>query len=243
MPAQPRAAADKDGQAGTGRAYLVRLLVVEDDEKTVRLLKQGLGEYGFAADDCRNGVDGLEMALSHAYDLIVLDVMLPGKDGWEVLAQLRAADCHIPVVMLSARDAVEHRVKGLMEGADEYIVKPFAFSELLARIQNVLRRRKDFVPDRLSFADLTLNHKRLTVERAGQDIDLTSKQFLLLELLLRQQGEVLSRNYIAEQVWDMSFDGDSNVVEVNICRLRAKVDDPFERKLIHTIRGRGYVIR
>ena len=221
----------------------MKLLVVEDDEKTIRLLKRGLGEYGFETDDCRNGVDGLGMALSQAYDLIVLDVMLPGKDGWEVLAQLRAADCKIPVVMLSARDAVEHRVKGLMEGADDYVTKPFAFSELLARIQNVLRRRRDFAPDSLSFADLTLNHKRLAVERGGQEIELTSKQFLLLELLLRQQGEILSRTYIAEQVWDMAFDGDSNVVEVNICRLRAKIDDPFPRKLIHTIRGRGYVIR
>lgn len=221
----------------------MKLLIVEDDEKTVRLLKRGLGEYGFATDDCRNGVDGLDMALSQAYDLILLDVMLPGKDGWEVLAQLRAAECKTPVVMLSARDSVEYRVKGLMEGADDYVIKPFAFSELLARIQNVLRRRKDFVPDSLSFADLTLNHKRLAVERAGQEIELTSKQFLLLEMLLRQQGEILSRNYIAEHVWDMTFDGDSNVVEVNICRLRAKVDDPFPRKLIHTIRGRGYVIR
>lgn len=221
----------------------MKLLVVEDDEKAVRMLKRGLGEYGFETDECGNGVDGLNMALSQAYDLIVLDVMLPGKDGWEVLAQLRAADCKVPVVMLSARDAVEYRVKGLMEGADDYIIKPFAFSELLARIQNILRRRKDFVPDTLAFADLTLNHKRLTVERGGQEIDLTSKQFLLLELLLRQQGEILSRSYIAEQVWDMALEDDSNVVELNICRLRAKVDDPFERKLIHTVRGRGYVIR
>lgn len=221
----------------------MKLLVVEDDEKAVRMLKRGLSEYGFDTDECGNGIDGLNMALSQAYDLIVLDVMLPGKDGWEVLAQLRAADCKVPVVMLSARDAVEYRVKGLMEGADDYIIKPFAFSELLARIQNILRRRKDFVPDTLSFADLTLNHKRLTVERGGQEIDLTSKQFLLLELLLRQQGEILSRPYIAEQVWDMALEDDSNVVELNICRLRAKVDDPFERKLIHTVRGRGYVIR
>jgi two-component system copper resistance phosphate regulon response regulator CusR len=221
----------------------VKLLVVEDDEKAARMLKRGLGEYGFDTDECANGVDGLNMALSQAYDLIVLDVMLPGKDGWEVLAALRAAECKVPVVMLSARDAVEYRVKGLMEGADDYIVKPFAFSELLARIQNILRRRKDFVPDILSFADLTLNHKRLTVERAGQEIDLTSKQFLLLELLLRQQGEVLSRSYIAEHVWDIELEDDSNVVELNICRLRVKIDDPFPRKLIHTVRGRGYVIR
>ncbi len=221
----------------------MKLLVVEDDEKTIRLLRQGFGEYGFVIDDCRNGIDGLDTALSQTYDMIVLDVMLPGKDGWEVLTQLRAADRQTPVVMLTARDAVEYRVKGLTAGADDYVVKPFAFSELLARIHTVLRRRKDVVPETLAFDDLTLDPKRFAVERAGRKIELTSKEFLLLELLLRQQGEVLSRTYIAEQVWDMAFDGDSNVVEVNVRRLRGKIDDPFPRKLIHTIRGRGYVIR
>lgn len=221
----------------------MKLLVVEDDEKTVRLLKQGFGEYGFVVDDCRNGDEGLELALAQVYDLIVLDVMLPGKDGWEVLAQLRAADRKTPIVMLTARDAVEYRVKGLTEGADDYVIKPFAFSELLARINSVLRRRRDFAPDKLTFADLTLDTQRFSVERAGQGIELTSKEFLLLELLLRHQGQVLSRTFIAEQVWDMAFDGDSNVVEVNIRRLRAKVDDPFPNKLIHTVRGRGYVVR
>lgn len=221
----------------------MKLLVVEDDEKTVRLLRQGFGENGFVVDDCRNGVDGLDAALSQAYDLVVLDVMLPGKDGWEVLSQLRAVDRTTPVIMLTARDAVEYRVKGLTAGADDYVVKPFAFSELLARIHTVLRRRREVVPDNLQFQDLTLDPKRFMVTRRGDAIELTSKEFLLLELLLRHKGEVLSRAYIAEQVWDMSFDGDSNVVEVNIRRLRAKVDDPYERKLIHTVRGRGYVIR
>jgi two-component system copper resistance phosphate regulon response regulator CusR len=221
----------------------MKLLVVEDDEKTVRLLRQGFGENGFVIDDCRNGVDGLEAALSQSYDLIVLDVMLPGKDGWEVLNQLRTVDRTTPVVMLTARDAVEYRVKGLTAGADDYVIKPFAFSELLARIQTVLRRRRDVVPDTLMYQDLVLDPKRFSVTRAGKSIELTAKEFVLLELLLRQRGEVLSRAYIAEQVWDMSFDGDSNVVEVNIRRLRAKVDDPFERKLIHTVRGRGYVLR
>jgi two-component system copper resistance phosphate regulon response regulator CusR len=221
----------------------MKLLVVEDDEKTVRLLRQGFGENGFVIDDCRNGVDGLEAALSQSYDLIVLDVMLPGKDGWDVLNQLRTVDRTTPVVMLTARDAVEYRVKGLTAGADDYVIKPFAFSELLARIQSVLRRRREVVPDTLTYQDLVLDPKRFTVTRSGTDIELTAKEFVLLELLMRQKGEVLSRAYIAEQVWDMSFDGDSNVVEVNIRRLRAKVDDPFERKLIHTVRGRGYVLR
>lgn len=221
----------------------MKLLVVEDDEKTVRLLKQGFGEHGFVVDDCRNGVDGLESALSQAYDMIVLDVMLPEKDGWTVLAQLRAADRDTPVVMLSARDSVEYRVKGLTTGADDYVIKPFAFSELIARINSILRRRRQAAPEILEFEDISVDPQRFIVEREGQPLDLTSKEFLLLELLLRHQGEVLSRTFIAEQVWDMAFDGDSNVVEVNIRRLRGKIDDPFERKLIHTIRGRGYVIR
>jgi two-component system copper resistance phosphate regulon response regulator CusR len=221
----------------------MKLLVVEDDEKTVRLLRQGFGEHGFVIDDCRNGIDGLDAALSQSYDVIILDVMLPGKDGWQVLDQLRAADRMTPVVMLTARDAVEYRVKGLTAGADDYVVKPFAFSELLARIYSVLRRRGSVAPDNLEFEDLALDPKRFTVSRGGQVIELTSKEFLLLELLMRQRGEVLSRTYIAEQVWDMLFDGDSNVVEVNIRRLRAKIDEPFTRKLIQTVRGRGYVIR
>jgi two-component system, OmpR family, copper resistance phosphate regulon response regulator CusR len=221
----------------------MKLLVVEDDEKTVRLLKQGFGEHGFVVDDCRNGVDGLESALSQAYDMIVLDVMLPGKDGWEVLSQLRTADRDTPVVMLSARDSVEHRVKGLTTGADDYVVKPFAFSELIARISTILRRRRQAVPELIEFEDLVMDPQRFKVERDGRQVELTSKEFLLLELLLRHQGEVLSRSFIAEQVWDMAFDGDSNVVEVNIRRLRVKIDDPFDRKIIHTIRGRGYVIR
>jgi two-component system, OmpR family, copper resistance phosphate regulon response regulator CusR len=221
----------------------MKLLVVEDDEKTVRLLKQGFGEHGFVVDDCRNGIDGLESALSQAYDMIVLDVMLPGKDGWEVLSQLRTADRDTPVVMLSARDSVEHKVKGLTTGADDYVVKPFAFSELIARISTILRRRRQAVPEVIEFEGLVMDPQRFKVERDGRTIELTSKEFLLLELLLRHQGEVLSRSFIAEQVWDMAFDGDSNVVEVNIRRLRVKIDDPFDRKIIHTIRGRGYVIR
>ncbi len=221
----------------------MRMLIVEDDEKTLRLLKQGFGEHGFVVDGCSDGIDGLEAAVSQAYDLVILDGMLPRKDGWDVLEQLRRSDSNTPVLMLSARDAVEYRVKGLTMGADDYVVKPFAFSELIARVRSILKRRKDALPSTLMFEDLTIDPKRFEVERAGRPIELTLKEFLLLELLVRHQGEVLSRAYIAEQVWDMSFDCDSNVVEVNIRRLRSKVDDPFPSKLIHTIRGRGYVIR
>lgn len=221
----------------------MRLLVIEDDEKTVRFLKQGFLENGFAVDECRNGADGLEYARSQTYDLVLLDVMLPSMDGWSVLSGLRKSDTRTPVVMLTAQDAIEHRVRGLTSGADDYIVKPFAFSELLARIRNLLRRRNEPLPDILQFADLRLDPKRFVVERANERIDLTAKEFLLLELLMRHQGEVLSRTYIAEQIWDMAFDGDSNVVETNIRRVRAKADDPFPTKLIHTVRGRGYVLR
>jgi two-component system copper resistance phosphate regulon response regulator CusR len=221
----------------------MRMLVVEDDVKTLRLLQQGFGEHGFVVDGHANGIDGLDAALAHDYDMIVLDVMLPEKDGWQVLNQLRQEDEHTPVVMLTARDAVEYRVRGLTSGADDYVVKPFAFSELLARVHSILKRRKATVCEVLEFEDLKLDPRRCIVSRAGLPIELTSKEFLLLELLLRQQGNVLSRSYIAEQIWDMSFDGDSNVVEVNIRRLRAKIDDPYTRKLIHTVRGRGYVVR
>ncbi len=221
----------------------MRMLVVEDDEKTLRLLKQGFGEHGFVVDGCADGFEGLEAALSQDYDLIILDGMLPRKDGWDVLEQLRRSDANTPVVMLSARDAVDYRIKGLTLGADDYVVKPFAFSELVARVRSILKRRKEVLPSTLSFEDIVVDPRRFETERAGRAIELTQKEFLLLELLLRHQGDVLSRAYIAEQVWDMSFDCDSNVVEVNIRRLRAKVDDPFTRKLIHTIRGRGYVVR
>jgi len=221
----------------------MRMLVVEDDQKTLRLLQQGFQEHGFVVDGLGSGIDGLDAALARDYDMIVLDVMLPGKDGWQVLDQLRQEDANTPVVMLTARDAVEYRVRGLSAGADDYVVKPFAFSELLARVHSILKRRKPTVSDLLEIDDLKIDPRRFEVSRAGRRVALTAKEFALLELLVRQQGNVLTRTYIAEQVWDMSFDGDSNVVEVNIRRLRAKVDDPHPRKLIHTVRGRGYVIR
>ena len=222
---------------------LMRILVVEDEPKTGDYLKQGLTEAGFMVDLARDGLDGLHLALTEAYDLAVLDVMLPGIEGWQVLQGIRKAGKDMPVLFLTARDSVDDRVKGLELGADDYLVKPFAFSELLARVRTLLRRgSKTKEADVLRAADLELDLIRRRVTRAGKKIDLTSKEFSLLELLLRRQGEVLPRSLIASQVWDMNFDSDTNVIEVAIRRLRAKVDDSFELKLIHTVRGMGYVL-
>ena len=221
----------------------MRILVVEDEPKTGDYLKQGLTEAGFMVDLARDGLDGLHLALTEAYELAVLDVMLPGIEGWQVLQGIRKAGKDMPVLFLTARDSVDDRVKGLELGADDYLVKPFAFSELLARVRTLLRRgSKTKEADVLRAADLELDLMRRRVTRAGKKIDLTSKEFSLLELLLRRQGEVLPRSLIASQVWDMNFDSDTNVIEVAIRRLRAKVDDIFELKLIHTVRGMGYVL-
>lgn len=220
----------------------MKILIVEDEPKTGDYLKQGLSEAGFVADLVRDGVDGRHLALSDDYDLVVLDVMLPGLDGWQVLRELRQAGRHMPVLFLTARDQVEDRVKGLELGADDYLVKPFAFSELLARVRTLLRRGKPKEPELLQVADLDLDLLRRRVTRAGRRIDLTAKEFALLELLLRRQGEVLPRSLIASQVWDMNFDSDTNVIEVAMRRLRAKIDDDFEPKLIRTVRGMGYVL-
>ena len=221
----------------------MKILVVEDEVKTGDYLKQGLVEAGFVVDLVRNGSDGLHLALTEAYDLAVLDVMLPGLDGWGILAGIRRAGRDMPVLFLSARDQVEDRVKGLELGADDYLIKPFAFSELLARVRTLLRRgSKASTTEFLQAADLELDLLRRRVIRAGQRIDLTAKEFSLLELLLRRQGEVLPRSLIASQVWDMNFDSDTNVIEVAMRRLRAKVDDTFEPKLIRTVRGMGYVL-
>ena len=221
----------------------MKLLIVEDDQKAREFLKRGLEEQGFVVDGAGNGAEGLELASAHSYDLIVLDVMMPVRDGWWMLTELRRRNCSSPVIMLTARESVESRVQGLTLGADDYLVKPFAFTELLARIKAIMRRSVTLSPEVLSLEDLELDPRRHLVRRGSQRIELTAKEFLLLELLLRHNGEVLSRTYISEQVWDMRFDTDSNVVDVNIRRLRAKVDDPFPRKLIHTIRGRGYAAR
>ena len=218
----------------------MKILIVEDEPKTGDYLKQGLSEAGFVADLVRDGVDGRHLALTDDYDLVVLDVMLPGLDGWQVLREIRQAGRHMPVLFLTARDQVEDRVKGLELGADDYLVKPFAFSELLARVRTLLRRGKSKEPELLQVADLDLDLLRRRVTRAGKRIDLTAKEFALLELLLRRQGEVLPRSLIASQVWDMNFDSDTNVIEVAMRRLRAKIDDDFEPKLIRTVRGSGY---
>ncbi len=221
----------------------MKILIVEDEKKTGEYLKQGLSEAGFVVDLVRNGVDGMHLALTEDYDLIVLDVMLPGLDGWGVLRSIRAAGKHVPVLFLTARDQIEERVKGLELGADDYLVKPFAFSELLARVRSLLRRGKPVTEsEQLQVADLELDLMRRRVTRAGRRIELTAKEFALMELLMRRRGEVLPRSLIASQIWDMNFDSDTNVIEVAVRRLRAKVDDDFEPKLIVTVRGIGYVL-
>ncbi len=220
----------------------MKILIVEDEPKTGDYLKQGLTEAGFVTDLVCDGVDGRHQALTQGYDLVVLDVMLPGIDGWQVLRDIRAARHHMPVLFLTARDQVEDRVKGLESGADDYLLKPFAFAELLARVRTLLRRGKTVEAERLHAADMVLDLMRRRVTRGGRRIDLTAKEFALLELLLRRQGEVLPRSLIASQVWDMNFDSDTNVIEVAVRRLRAKIDDDFEPKLIRTVRGMGYVL-
>jgi two-component system, OmpR family, copper resistance phosphate regulon response regulator CusR len=219
----------------------MRILIIEDEAKTAAYARKGLTEHGYVVDVSNNGIDGRHLALSSDYDLIVLDVMLPGVDGWTVLADIRTAK-QTPVLYLTARDEVADRVKGLELGADDYLVKPFAFSELLARVRTVLRRGAKNGSDILRLADLEIDPVKRRVTRAGQRIELTAKEFVLLEFLVRHAEEVLSRTQIAEQVWDMNFDSDTNVVEVAIRRLRAKIDDPFDTKLIRTIRGMGYVL-
>lgn len=221
----------------------MKILVVEDEEKTGAYLRQGLSEAGFVVDLVNDGFDGLHQALNESYALIVLDVMLPGIDGWQILQGVRRAGQDTPVLFLTALDPVEDRVKGLELGADDYLVKPFAFAELLARIRTLLRRgAKIKETEQLRLADLELDLLRRRVSRAGLRIDLTAKEFALLELLMRRQGEVLPRALIASQVWDMNFDSDTNVIEVAIKRLRQKVDEGFEPKLIQTVRGMGYVL-
>jgi len=219
----------------------MRLLVIEDEKKAGEYLKKGLEESGFTVDVAANGIDGLHHALEEAYDLVVLDVMLPGIDGWEVLRRLRAKK-DTPVLLLTAIDELEERVRGLELGGDDYLVKPFAFVELLARIRTLLRRGPPRDIEHVHIGDLEIDAVRRRVRRSGQRIDLTPKEFALLQLLARRRGEVLSRTQIASYVWDMNFDSDTNVVEVSIRRLRAKVDDGHDLKLIHTVRGMGYVL-
>ncbi|MEW5882337.1 MAG: heavy metal response regulator transcription factor [Pseudomonadota bacterium] len=219
----------------------MRVLLAEDERQAGEYLVKGLRENGCVVDWVRNGTDAVHMASTSSYDVVVLDVGLPQMDGWEVIKRLRS-ESQTPVLFLTARDRVEDRVKGLELGADDYLVKPFAFSELLARVRALQRRGKQQEPHLMRVADLEVHLLRRRVERGGQRIDLTAKEYALLLLLLRRTGEVLSRTTIAEQVWDMNFDSDTNVVEVAVRRLRAKIDDPFEKKLIHTVRGFGYVL-
>jgi two-component system copper resistance phosphate regulon response regulator CusR len=201
-----------------------------------------LEENGFVVDVAHTGDEGLRLAVSNEYVLVVLDIMLPGRDGWSILQEMRVQGKQTPVVFLTARDDVEDRVKGLEQGADDYLVKPFAFSEFLARVRTVLRRGPVRQPDTLKVSELELDPLRHRVTRNGKRLDLTPKEYTLLLLMMRRTGEVLTRTLIAEQVWDMNFDSDTNVVDVHIRRLRAKVDDPFKKKLIHTVRGAGYVL-
>jgi two-component system copper resistance phosphate regulon response regulator CusR len=219
----------------------MRLLVIEDERKTGEYLKKGLEESGFTVDVAVNGNDGLHLAMEDDYELIVLDVMLPRLDGWSVVKQLRAKK-QTPVLFLTARDDIEDRVKGLELGGDDYLIKPFAFVELLARIRTLLRRGPPREVEHVAIADLEIDVIRRRVKRAGQRIDLTPREFALLHLLAERRGEVLSRTQIASYVWDMNFDSDTNVVEVAIRRLRAKIDEPHALKLIHTVRGMGYVL-
>lgn len=220
----------------------MRILIIEDEKKTAAYLKKGLTENGFIADVAVNGKDGLDAALMHDYDLIILDVMLPERDGWSVLSEIRKLGRQTPVLFLTARDKVQDRVKGLELGADDYLVKPFAFSELLARMRVILRRVPVKQPEKLTIADLEIDLLAHRITRGGKQVDLTQKEFSLLSLLAQKAGQVLSRTLIAEQVWDINFDSDTNVVDVAIRRLRSKVDDPFEKKLVHTVRGVGYVV-
>lgn len=220
----------------------MRILVIEDEPKTADYLHQGLSESGYIVDCAATGADGLHLSRQHAYDLVMLDVNLPLMDGWDVLQRIRQ-NSNTRIMMLTAQGRLADRIKGLDLGADDYLVKPFEFPELLARVRTLMRRSVHSpVPDVLRVADLELDQGRHRAFRGLQRIDLTTKEFALLHLLMRQSGVVLSRTQIISFVWDMNFDCDTNVVEVSIRRLRAKIDDPFERKLIHTLRGVGYVL-
>jgi two-component system copper resistance phosphate regulon response regulator CusR len=219
----------------------MKLLIVEDELKTADYLQKGLSEQGCTVDVAHDGIDGQHLALVHDYDVIVLDAMLPGIDGFTLLRTLRQVK-QTPVIMLTARDSIEDRVRGLHDGADDYLVKPFSFLELLARLQALQRRGRAQEPTQLKIANLQIDLIARKAWRGGERIDLSAKEFALLAVLARRQGEILSKTAIAELVWDMNFDSNTNVVEVAIKRLRAKVDNAFTPKLLHTIRGMGYVM-
>lgn len=220
----------------------MRILVVEDEEKIAAFIKKGLEEEGYAVDMVGDGEAAIDYALSADYDVIILDIMLPRKDGFAVCRELRARGSSAPVLMLTARDAVDDRVQGLDAGADDYLVKPFAFRELVARVRALLRRPRELVPSRLQVGDLVLDVRTRTAERGGRRIELTAREYALLEFLMRNRNQVLTRTQIAEHVWDYDFLTESNIVDVYIRYLRVKIDQDFEPKLIQTVRGAGYKI-
>jgi len=221
----------------------VKLLVVEDEAKTGEYLCKGLTEAGFIVDLANNGLTGYHLAMTADYDLVILDVMLPDINGWDIVKLLRSAEKGMPILLLTALGTVEHRVKGLELGADDYLIKPFAFAELLARVRTLLRRGTAVIAEsQFQIADLTLDLVSRRVTRGGVKITLTSKEFILLEFFIRHQGEVLPRSLIASQVWDMNFDSDTNAIDVAVKRLRAKIDNDFSPKLIQTVRGSGYIL-
>src|SRR4029077_4633496 len=221
----------------------MRILLIEDEKKTAAYLARGLGEAGFQVTTASDGESGLDVALANAFDLFIIDIMLPKRDGWAIVATLKRKEIRTPILLLTARDSVRDRVKGLELGADDYLVKPFAFPELLARIRSVLRRAPQQQPEHLRIEDLELDMERHKATRSGIQLNLTPKEFLLLAHLVRSTGAVVSRDEIAEHVWEVGFTTSTNVVDVVVRRLRSKVDDPFKTKLIHTIRGVGYVLK
>ena len=221
----------------------MRILLIEDEKKTAAYLAKGLGEAGFKVEVAPDGEAGLNLAMTKRFNLLIVDVMLPKKDGWSVVATVRRKDVRTPILLLTARDSVRDRVKGLELGADDYLVKPFAFSELLARVRSILRRSPAGHHDHLRIDDLEIDTRKHKARRSGVALHLTAKEFLLLAFLVRSAGEVVSRNEIAKQIWDIHFHTGTNIVDVMVRRLRAKVDDPFETKLVHTIRGVGYVLK
>ncbi len=220
----------------------MRILVIEDDVKTAEYIKKGLASSGFSVDVAHNGEDGLFAATNHLYDLVILDVMMPKLDGFGVIEKLRVTNKGVHVIFLTACDSVEDRVRGLELGADDYLIKPFSFAELLARVRSSLRRNVTQNNNEIAIADLKIDLVKHKVERDTRRIDLSPKEFSLLVLLAQRDGEVLSRTFIAEAVWDINFDSDTNVVDVAIRRLRQKIDDDYENKLIHTVRGMGYLL-